>query len=192
MKDERITTADSGETTLFSSGIHFKNYIAPAAALMALAVLFFSRATRHDGIPAIAIAAALTRIPSLIPPHNVQAIFLTLEQIFTAIFMVHFATRIARLTSIRYRITDRRLMRTVGWLTTNITQVRLERCRMVNIKQNVMEKLFRAGDVTVITTEGMIYLEDVPNVHLFAETINERLSQMDGICGNETTNIKDI
>jgi len=194
MKDTKMATAagGEGERTLYCGRIHFKNYMAPAAALLALTAIFFTRAANHDGTTAIEMAAALTGVPSLIPPHGVKIMLLTLEQILTAIFMAHFCGRMARLSAIRYRITDRRLMRTTGWLTTNVTQVSLQRCRMVNVKQNVIEKIFRTGDVTVATTEGTIYLEDVPDVQRFAEIINERLSQMDGACGNEKINIKDI
>lgn len=53
----------------------------------------------------------------------------------------------------RYRITNRRLIVEKGILTKNREEIQLYRIRDIALKRNLFERIFRMGDITILSTD---------------------------------------
>lgn len=72
-----------------------------------------------------------------------------------------------RKASVRYRLTTHRLFREVGVLFRQLNEIELIRVDDVSVRQNLLERIFNVGTITVIAptdqTEPRLELEGVEN-----------------------------
>ena len=157
-----------GEKIVFSEGIHWKNYLIPYIELAFFAALAGLR-IRFWGTPLLIPLAKYAGA-------RYYATVCLAELLLTAIFTAVVFSKIVRLVTVGYYITDQRIVCTSGFLTKKTTEMRLEKCETVSMKKNAYERLFSTGDIILVSAGTSIYLDDVPKADRFKKTILELLA----------------
>lgn len=67
----------------------------------------------------------------------------------------------------RYHLTDQRIIITSGVIMLRMSEMLLTKCETVTITQNLLERIFRTGDILAISAGASLYLEDVPEAVKF-------------------------
>ena len=186
MRAMKTPTLAPGEKMLFASGIHWKDYVIPLTVIFLAALLSMtSIASRRPLTQGLLDALGS---PQFFADAHSAALLTAVERLTLLVLAIHAIRKAVTLAFTGYFVTDRRVIRMTGWLNTLTTEIRIERCKVMDVKQNIIEKIFATGDVLITTAETSLLLEDVPQVRTFARTINERVDAI----SSETYEIREL
>lgn len=165
-----------GEQILFASGIHWKNYIIPLLALAVLAILLALKSRMH-GMPLTNYWIAYAGDDAFILGGKAAGAVALAEYAAIVWMALAAAVGIVRRMKIGYFVTDRRIIKMWGWLNLHSTEIQLNRCKAVHVKENIYERIFGTGDAVITTAETQVYFDDVPQVRTFADIIEENVTR---------------
>ena len=164
------TALMEGERILISKPKHWKNYILPVLTLSVTAALAIHchRTISPDLMAGVLPAGA----------HDAQQAVRLIRLAVAgcaAVMIIMTLLAILDLAYTRYIITNRRIMMTCGFLRVKTSEMSLGRCETVSLTQNIYERIFRTGDLLIVTAGASIYMDDVQDVIHFRRIILNNL-----------------
>ena len=161
------------------SMIHWRRYIFPAAVLAASAALLLTKALAA-GNPYLHPLLNVWSRGGTMPMFTGQAadIVSFMENLSLLVLAAAAVVCVMRLKSIRYILTNKRLLIRSGWLRRYWIHVQLHRCKAVGVRQSVVARLFNTADITVSTPEIRTILEDVTDYEPFSASLQRAVSEM--------------
>lgn len=157
----RIEQMMPGETVIHSVPIHWKNYIFPGLVLT------------------LATAAGLYLAPKAAANLNEEPYMAVIVIAVLAVLIVTgvaSASAILNLMYSRYIVTNRRIMKTNGFLATSSSEMSIHKCETVLMTQSIVQRLFRTGDLLVVTAGTTMYMKDVKDIVRFRQFIMDRIT----------------
>lgn len=159
-----------GETVLLEERLHWKNYIKPAALLVAASILFLWR-VRH---PYLSLLNSITG--KFLIGTAVQRLLSIAEAIFFAGMAAMAYVGMLRVRYTRYYVTNYRIVAIHGIIKTFYGEMLISRCEMVLLSQDANERLFSSGDILCISAGTNLMLADVRNAKAFKQVILKQMS----------------
>ena len=159
-----------GETIIMEKPIHWKNYLGTGFLTVVSAVLLAAKLI-SPGTSVINNIAGEEILTS-----QAMGVITAIEVVFLAFATLYPATNLVKTATIRYYVTDRRIICVKGFLTITMREMRIDRCETVAIKQNVYERLFGCGDIVCYAPGSEIILNDVKDADKFKLRIMELLT----------------
>ena len=159
-----------GETVITEKPIHWKNYISSVTFFC----VFLAGLVIRSAHPERCLADSLIKeaIDS-----EASLVFGKIELLFYATATLFFFGRIAKISCIRYYVTNKRILVTSGFFTIRIGEMLISRCETVMLKQSIYERLFRCADLMCLAPGSNLYLEDVPDAERIRSTILNLIAQ---------------
>jgi len=159
-----------GEVILADEPIHWKNYIGSLCVLLLTALLLGVRTGKPDGclLDWLPAGERLNDATRMILGHIELVIY------FVALGAAYL--RLAKVYFIRYYLTSKRIIVTTGFFTVRTVEMLIQRCETVNLKQNVVERLFGCADITCLAPGSSILLLDVKRAAEFKKLIMSYLT----------------
>ncbi len=84
------------------------------------------------------------------------------------------------LNSVRYKITNQRIIITHGLLTTTQTEIEMRNVKDVKVHQSMGEKMVKVGDITVVSsdvTDGTVVLNNIKDPISVKELIRQAFNE---------------
>lgn len=153
------------ENILIQQPIHWKNYIGEFL-LMGIAVVSAVFRAYYPDVSLINRVAGKTVIPEEWQPYLSAA-----EIVFLALCAFLAYVNIVRTWSVRYYVTDYRIISVEGILTVRFGEMVIRRCETVYLKQNLIERLFNSGDIICVSAGATVVLNDVYDARKFKQII---------------------
>ena len=162
-----------GECLISEKPIHWKNYLSSLIFFTASFTMLIVRSFHMDRCLADLLVDT-TKEPFDINAGTTMAWIEFLTFTATTIF---FFTRLAKVACTRYYITNKRIIKTTGFFTIKISEMLIERCETVMIKQSIYERLFGCADILCLAPGSNLYLNDVPKAREFRKDIIQLISK---------------
>ena len=153
-----------GETVIIEKPIHWKNYLSSLVLFCLFLTGLIIRSRHPEG-------CIISKLVSDAINGEAAVLFGKIELLFCAIAVLFFFGRIAKISCIRYYVTNKRILMTSGFFTIRIAEMLISRCETVMLKQSIYERLFRCADLMCLAPGSSLYLEDVPNAEKIRTTI---------------------
>lgn len=154
-----------GENIIVQESIHWKNYILPGLLTLVSFVSLVFRSYFMD-------VSLINRIvgEGVVPP-GMQKYLSFIEVLFLGFLTVEGAVALVRISFVRYYITSKRIVSTSGILRRNISEMFLDKCEMIYLNQSIYERLFRTGDILVVSAGAHLFLDDVYDALRFKQVV---------------------
>ena len=167
MQRIRNTEMLPGEKIIREENIHWKNYIMSFLVLTGCLAAALLKA-RYPEKPIIEYIQSI-----FILPEEVRGIANVFENIMLFVFSLAAFFRIITIMSIRYYLTNKRIIKKGGILNKNTSEMLLEKCEIIYLNQNVYEQFFDCGDLLCVSAGANIFLDDVKKPRAFKQAIQE-------------------
>ena len=152
--------------------IHWKNYILVSILMLAAIILLSVRMAFPDK----SLVNSMTTTPII--DDTIASVFMAIEVFALCLIIARLYVRIIRVCTIRYFVTNKRIIKVSGFLTKQKTEMLISRCETVLMKENIYERIFNCGDLLCLAPGSQILLDDVKDVEEFKlhimELINKR------------------
>ena len=162
MKDEYI---------ICSQPIHWKNYLL-SSILMFVSIILISL---RMGFPDKSLVNTITGTEIL--DDTIVSVTMAVEVFGLCLIIAALYARIIRVITIRYFVTNKRIIKVSGFLTKQKTEMMISRCETVYMKENIYERIFNCGDLLCMAPGSSIILDDVSNVEVFKLHIMELINK---------------
>lgn len=167
MQKIRNTELLPGEKVIREENIHWKNYLVSFLLLTGCLCLNILKA-RFQGRPLIEMVQN-----SFTLPQEIKGIVNILEGVVLLVISLSCLCRIITIMSIRYYITNKRIIKKGGILNKNRSEMLLEKCEIIYLNQNIYEQFYNCGDILCVSAGASLFLDDVKNPVEFKRTIQE-------------------
>lgn len=153
-----------GEKIILENPIHWRNYIAPVAAMIACLI----------GI-ALRLSYKEFNLINKIEPGTISKDMIYLfsygEVIIMAILLLVLSIHLIKLAYTRYYLTNKRVIKITGWVNVLMSDMLLERIETISLSQRFFERIFDSGDLLCVSAGATIYLDDVYDARGFRQTV---------------------